>query len=99
MVDFNFGKRLKELRRKANLTQEQLATRLGISKSVVSYYELSERTPSPEILIKLVSIFHVSSDYLLGLSKQETIDVTGLTERERLAIEEMISIFKSSRNS
>ena len=54
----DFGKRLKELRIKARLTQKQLADQLGVSKSVVSFYELRERTPSPDVLIKLAAIFH-----------------------------------------
>lgn len=97
MVDFNFGKRLKELRQKAKLTQQQLATRLGVSKSVVSYYELMERTPSPDVLRKLASIFHVSADYLHGISKQETVDVSGLNEEERKVIEDMIALLRSKK--
>ena len=80
MVDF--GKTLKELRLNAGLTQQQLATQLGVTKTVVSYYELHTRTPSPEILVKLAAIFHVSSDYLLGIERGKTIDVCGLDEQE-----------------
>lgn len=79
MVDF--GGRLKELRTQANLTQHQLADKLGVTKSVVSYYELQERYPSPDVLIRLSRIFHVSTDYLLGLEKQ-TLDVSGLSEED-----------------
>ncbi|MBD8918540.1 MAG: XRE family transcriptional regulator [Lachnospiraceae bacterium] len=75
LVDLlNFGKTLKELRIQHGLTQQQLALQLGITKSVVSYYELQERSPSPDILVKLASIFHVSTDYLLGLEKCSTPD-------------------------
>lgn len=75
LVDLlNFGKTLKELRLQHGLTQQQLALQLGITKSVVSYYELQERSPSPDILVKLASIFHVSTDYLLGLEKYPTPD-------------------------
>lgn len=49
----DFGSRLKELRTQAGLTQLQLAQRMGITKSVVSFYELQERTPSPDVLVKL----------------------------------------------
>lgn len=78
----DFGSRLKELRTQAGLTQLQLAQRMGITKSVVSFYELQERMPSPEVLLKLAGIFHVSTDYLLGLDKRETIDVSGLSKEE-----------------
>lgn len=77
-----FGFRLKELRTQAKLTQQQLAQRIGITKSVVSFYELQERAPSPEVLIKLAGVFHVSTDYLLGLDKKETIDISGIDSED-----------------
>lgn len=82
MNEVDFGNRLKELRTQAGMTQLQLAQRMGITKSVVSFYELQERTPSPEVLVKLAGIFHVSTDYLLGLDKKETLDVTGLSKSD-----------------
>ena len=78
----DFGIRLKELRTQAGLTQLQLAQRMGITKSVVSFYELQERTPSPDVLVKLAGIFRVSTDYLLGLDKRETIDISGLRKED-----------------
>ena len=74
-----FGKRLKELRTNAKLTQKQLAEMLGVTKSVVSFYELQERSPSPEVLIKLTEIFHVSADYLLDIRSDKTLDLTGIS--------------------
>ena len=64
MVDF--GAKLKQLRLEEGLTQQQLADRIGVTKSVISYYELQERYPSPEVLTKLASVFHVSTDYVFG---------------------------------
>ncbi|MBQ7389558.1 MAG: helix-turn-helix transcriptional regulator [Clostridia bacterium] len=78
MVDF--GAKLKDLRKQAGMTQQQLADKLGITKSVVSYYELSERTPSPEVLKELALIFRVSADYLLGIDRTKTIDVSDLSD-------------------
>ena len=63
-----FGKRLKELRKLNSLTQTQLAVALGVTKATVSSYEKEERTPSPEMLVRIASVFHVSTDYLLGVS-------------------------------
>lgn len=78
----DFGSRLRELRTQAGLTQLQLAQRMGITKSVVSFYELQERTPSPDVLVKLAGIFRVSTDYLLGLDKRETLDISGLSKED-----------------
>lgn len=60
----------------------QLTQRMGITKSVVSFYELQEHTPSPDVLVKLAGIFRVSTDYLLGLDKRETIDISGLSKED-----------------
>ena len=62
-----FGAKLKKLRTEDGLTQQQLGDLLGVSKSVVSYYEVNERVPSPDTLVKISKVFHVSTDYLLSL--------------------------------
>ena len=56
-----FGKRLRELRVQSGLTQQQLGAQIGVTKSVISFYELQERAPSPEVLVKLASTFHVTT--------------------------------------
>lgn len=78
----NFGDKLRTLRTEAGMTQTDLARRLNITKSVVSYYELQERTPSPDVLIKLADIFHVSTDYLLGINHKKMIDVSDLSDED-----------------
>ena len=85
-MEFDFGIRLKELRLQAGLTQKQLADQIGVTKSVISFYELRERTPSPEVLVKLAAIFHVSGDYLLGIEKGKSIDITGLDIEDEKAV-------------
>ena len=93
MVDFST--RLKTLRQLAGLTQQQLGAQIGVTKSVISYYELSDRTPSPEVLVKLAGVFHVSTDYLLGLERgQQTVDVTGLDKEDILAVQYMIDALR-----
>lgn len=86
----DFGLKLKTLRKQAGLMQQQLATQLGITKSVVSFYELQTRSPSPEVLAKLARIFHVSADYLLGLDARETIDVSDLDEKDISALRTLV---------
>ena len=53
-----FGAKLKKLRTEEGLTQQQLGDLLGVSKSVVSYYEVNERIPSPDTLVIDDLIFH-----------------------------------------
>ena len=93
MVDF--GRKLKELRIQAGLTQKQLAERVKVTKSVISYYELQERYPSPEMLIKLANIFNVSTDFLLGIEKQQTLDISGLDEEDMRLLQHTISVLRN----
>jgi len=90
----NFGNTLKELRQKAGMTQKDLASKIGVTKSVISYYELSERSPSPEMLMKLAAIFHVSTDFLLGIQKQDTIDLSGLSAEDRMLVRTMVDTLR-----
>ena len=96
MVDF--GNILKKLRLEEGLTQQQLADRLGVTKSVVSYYELQERIPSPDILVKLSAIFHVSADYLLGLDKSVTIDLSGLDDDDIITVKRLVTSLKNKNS-
>lgn len=71
------GKKLKHLRESNGLTQEGLSNIIGVVRSQVSMYESNERTPSPEVLIKIVKYFDCSLDYLFDLTefKKGTIEV------------------------
>ena len=75
-----FGVKLKALRKGQKLTQQQLAERIGVAKSVVSYYESGDRYPSYDVLIKIAHIFHTSTDYLLDVNKNRVVDVSGLSD-------------------
>ena len=91
----NLGMRLKALRLEKNLTQTQVAQRIGgnVSKAMISSYELEQRSPSYEVLIKLATFFKVSTDYLLGLEKT-AINYEGLTDREVKAVMNIVHILK-----
>lgn len=91
----DFGKRVKELRQRAGLTQQQLAERILVSKAAISNYELYERNPSPEILIKLARVFHVSTDYLLGIEeKTQVLDVSDLTDEDVEVLEQTATLLR-----
>ena len=97
-MDFNFGNKLKELRLNAGLTQKQLADQIGVTKSVVSFYELRERVPSPDVLIKLSSVFHVSTDFLLGVERGNVIDISGLDPEDERAIRMMVELLRKKNS-
>lgn len=95
----NFATRLKELRLQYRLTQTQLAERLGVSKSTISYYELLERTPSPDILVRLAEIFNVSLDYLMGLNKKQIIEISNLNEEDIKLVKDIINSLSNNNEN
>lgn len=62
------GKRIKELRLEKRITQSELSNYLGLTPKMVSFYELEQRFPPQDMIIKLADYFNVSADYLLGRS-------------------------------
>ena len=64
-----------------------------------SYYELQERYPSPEILIKLAKTFHVTTDYLLGLENKQTLDISGLSDEDVQLLQHTISVLQSKNDA
>ena len=89
-----FAENLKNLRTKKGLTQSQLADRLWLNKSIISAYENEQRMPSLDVLIKLSYEFNVSMEYLLGIEKNKTIDISDLTDEQISAINNLIELFK-----
>ena len=81
------NQRIRLLRRARNMSQVELAHRLGVTKQSVSNWENDNIMPSIEMLIRIADFFHVSTDYLLGRDVQEPaapqmLDITGLTPRQ-----------------
>lgn len=67
----NFGSILKNLRLSRNITQGELAAKLGISRSAVGMYETGGREPDFEMMEAIADIFNVDMDYLMGRSQVE----------------------------
>lgn len=61
------GKKLKELRKEQNLTQQDVADILKIDRSNYSKYELGKLELNLTMLATLAKLFNVSADYILGL--------------------------------
>ncbi|MBQ8822498.1 MAG: helix-turn-helix transcriptional regulator [Lachnospiraceae bacterium] len=94
----NFGQKLKTLRKGQKLTQQQLADRLGVAKSVVSYYESGERFPSYDVLIKIARTFHVTTDFLFDIERTRTLDVSDLSDEDIDVLEIMANALRKKHN-
>lgn len=66
-----YQERLRALREDNDLTQKQIATMLGIAQTTYSQYELDKRPMPIEYIIALCKFYHVSADYILGLSDKK----------------------------
>jgi len=64
--DYMVGKKLRELRENAGLTQKELAQIIDVKSSEISQYEKGKRTPRWNRFNKLLDFFNVSADYVLG---------------------------------
>lgn len=89
------AEKIKKFRKARNMTQTELAKRLWVNKSIISSYENEQRLPSVEMLVKLSSEFNVSIDYLLGIDKNKTIDVSSLTDTQIEKISNLVTEFKN----
>ena len=69
----NFGQTLLALRRKRNVTQEELAAVLGVTAAAVSKWENNYTLPDILMLCAIADQFQVTTDYLLGRDKQDRV--------------------------
>lgn len=73
------GPRIKEARNILNLTQEELARRLGVTKGAIANYEIETSHPKEAILYKLIEVLNVDANYLfqdaVNISKQNDISL------------------------
>jgi len=69
-----FGKRLKELRKTRNLSQEEVAFVLGVAPGTISRYESLKMMPTEEVIYKTCRFFKISADYVLGLSEIKKVN-------------------------
>lgn len=61
----DFGKQIKQLRNDRNLTQEQMAEKLFVSRQAVSNWENNKNLPDLELVILMSTTFHISLDELI----------------------------------
>jgi len=66
-----YARRMRELRQDNDLSQKKIADMLGVAQTTYSQYELYKRPMPIEYLIALCKYYHVSSDYMLGLSDKK----------------------------
>lgn len=66
-----FGKRVLKLLKKQGITQRELADRINTTEATLSRYVSGNREPKAEMLANIATALHTTSDYLLGIEKDE----------------------------
>lgn len=66
------GSRLKEVREKRKITQEDFADRIGVNFTQIWRWESGKNDPSGEMLVRMARHLSVTVDYLLGLTDKES---------------------------
>lgn len=74
-ITLQYYPRLRDLREDHDLTQTQLVEQLGIHKTTYVNYEQGKREPPFELMIRLADFYHVSLDYIAGLTDQPVAPV------------------------
>ena len=91
------AERIKALREARGWTQAELARRMSITRSGVNSWEQGLSMPSPTCLVDLAKVFSVSTDYLLGVERLETVNVTGLDEKDVAMLAQLADRLRETR--
>jgi transcriptional regulator with XRE-family HTH domain len=91
------AERIKALREARGWTQAELARRMSITRNGVNSWEQGLSMPSPTCLVDLAKVFSVSTDYLLGVERLETVNVTGLDEKDVAMLAQLADRLRETR--
>ena len=91
------SERIKTLRETRGWTQAELARRLNITRNGVNSWEQGLSMPSPACLVDLAKLFSVSTDYLLGIERLETVNVTGLKDEDVALLAQLADRLRENR--
>lgn len=73
---------IKTLREEAGYSQAQLAKKLDVTRSSVNAWEMGLSTPTTHYVVELAKLFHISTDYLLGMESEKHIVLDGYNKSE-----------------
>ena len=86
------GEQIRDLRTAKNLSQVQLADRLGVTKQSVSNWENNNILPSVDMLKHIANYFHCSTDYLLEMNEGKVyIETTNLTLEQTMHLQQLVN--------
>ena len=87
--------KLKELRKKANISQAELGKHIGVTSQTILNWESNIYEPKIEYLIKLADYFNVTIDYLVDRPTTVSKDDEVYNELSKIAYEDLLAFIKS----
>lgn len=94
MADLTIGQRIAQERKKLNISQVGLATRLDVSRQAISKWESDAAIPEIDKLIALSRLFNVSVGWLLGVEEQPMPQEEALSEDQFKMVEELVKKYQ-----
>ncbi len=92
------SERIKMLREKAGYSQSKLAAKLDVSRSAVNAWEMGFSAPTTQYIVAMARLFHVSSDFILGIEQDYMLRLDHYTEEELSLIYSLIRYIDQSKN-
>ncbi len=98
--DNEIGKRIKKIRCRYRMTQQQFGDIIGKSGATVAAYEDGKRVPDLRVLSDISSMFEVSFSYLInGSLKDDPDDIEFLAERSNKSVDEILAMCGETRET
>lgn len=91
------SEKIKELRERAGLSQAQLAKKLDVTRSSVNAWEMGLSTPTTQYIVAFAKLFHVSTDYILGMEQEYAISMRDYSEEEISLVLNMLRYFDGKK--
>lgn len=89
---------IKELREDAGYSQSQLAKKLDVTRSSVNAWEMGVSAPTMQYIVAIAKLFHVTTDYILGLDTERKLVLDGYTKTEVELVYKLLEYFDEKKD-
>lgn len=90
---------IKALRESYSISQATLAKELHVTRSSVNAWEMGLSMPTTQYVVAMAEYFHVSSDYLLGITASEALVLDNLSDEEKRILRSIYNYFREARKN
>ena len=94
ILSVQIGKRIAALREREGISQANLARQLDVTRAAVNAWEMGLSSPNAKSLVDLSGYFHVSVDYLIGISEDETVSLLKLSREDKKIVIDLVHRFE-----